>query len=195
MPEGAGMFYLVGLLVIAPFVLVRDLVQMRRRRQQRQAAAVPLSPLEINLRLASWGAAFITLPLAILWRAGLDRLGVFLSTFTAGARLLFVAGGILWFAVAFVCLVTGWRACAGPRNGLLVLRAFGKLTLGAFGLYWWALRDAAPAGDPFALVLLLAVLWLLVTGLVRFLILARLRSAALGEVEGDIAAREFDWDQ
>jgi hypothetical protein len=191
-----GLFYLAGLVIAIPFMLVRDLRQLAQSHSLNWGR---LSPIEQNLRRASHGAAYIVLPLAVLWRVGPDQVGAFLSGVAPGLRLLMIGACAVWFVFAFARLAYGWSRSAGVRDGLLAARAVVKLALGLFLIGW---PPALPPGlippylDPWvALALFLVALWFAVTGFMRFVLLVRPAGRALPEVEDDIATHEFDWDK
>jgi hypothetical protein len=190
--------FLAALQVLVPLVvqLADNLILWVVRRPAARARQWrSLDPIEQNLQRASHGVAYIVFPLAALWLVGPSVVGAFLSGFTPGVRLLLIGACAVWFAVAVGRLYAGWRRIAGLRDGPLAGRAFGKLAVGAFLLYWLPHGLIASSLDPWAVhVLLLVPLWLAVTGFVRFVLLVRPAGRALPEVEGDIAASEFDWN-
>jgi hypothetical protein len=102
----------------------------------------------------------------------------------------------VWFIIAGARLVAGWRRSGFVRDGLLVLRAVCKLAVGALLLCWHLPSDLLPSWlyQVASGALFFFGLWLAVTGLVRFVLLVRPAGSALPEVQGDIAANEFDWN-
>ena len=155
-----------------------------------------LNPVEQNLQRASHGAAYIVLPLAALWLAGPDVIGAFFARCAPAVRFVAGVACAVWFAVAIARLCAGWRRSSTVRDGLLAGRAFCKLPVGGGLLCWRLPHDLlAPWLYPVASGSLFFLgLWLAVTGLVRFVLLVRPAGRALPEVEGDIAAHEFDWN-
>ena len=188
---------LAALQVLVPLVcqLADNLILWLVRRpaaRVRQFAA--LNPIEQNLQRCSHGGAYIVLPLVALYRFGPGEVGRFASLgFAPGVRLLADRRGALWFVFAVARFVAGWRRCAGVRDGLLAAGAFVKLAAG-FGSV--VLLGSNLANDRLlAGALFLVPLWLAITGFVRFVVLVRPAGRALPEVEDDIAASEFDWNE
>jgi hypothetical protein len=190
----AGLFTLFGMLVIGvPVALLRDLMRLWQSRAVNFRA---LSPIEQNVQWASNGAACIIWPIAAAYKLA-GGVGVFLSVFAPGTRLVLMGVYAVLAAVGLARFGFGWRRSAGVRDGLLTLRAFIRLALGVFLLCWHLPHDPiAPSLYPWlALALSLVALWLLVTGGVRLAALIRPAGRALPEVESDIDDNEFDWNQ
>jgi hypothetical protein len=164
---------------------------LARRPAARARQWRALSPVEQNLQRASHGAACIVLPIAAYWLIGPDVVAALFARLPPGARFIAGVAIALWFAFAAARLVAGWRRLGNVREGLLTGRAFCKLAVGAVLLIVVPRLDLNP---PASDALFFLALWLAVTGLVRFVVLVRPPGAALPEVQGDIAANEFDWD-
>ena len=156
------MFLFLGLLAAAPFMLLADWFKYIRH----------LPPREQNLARASHGAGMLVFACIALYVAGV---GTFFRALGAGpAEPVLWASALLWIVTVIwgvSWLVIGCRRARGARDALLALRAAGKTAAGiaAFivaqgGLVprdWWA-------ADFIGIALLLAGIWCIVTGAVKF---------------------------
>jgi len=195
------MFYIAGLLLIGvPLALLRDLWRLTPRLQMQARRPREVTQVEINLRRTSRGAAFtLLLPFSAVVICGKPGIKTAVAAFALNypaAVGLAALGLAALFVFGLAQCVAGWRRSAGVRDGLLATRAFIKLAIGA-GLALWLYVDlVTPATDRLAVVaILLCPLWLVITGAVRFVLLMRRGRAAVPLVEGDIAAKEFSWDE
>jgi hypothetical protein len=179
---------IVVLLIALPFALLGSLLRLAGGTERWRR----LDPTEQNLQRCSHGAVCALLPVAAVFALQGTVTARFLGQYPAAALLL-IGAAVPLMVCGIARFVAGWRRCAGVRDGLLTLRAFVKLCIGA-GLALLVL-SAGPMLRDARFALLLLPLWLLVTGLVRFVLVARLAGRALPLVEEEIAAREFTWDE
>lgn len=158
------MFEVLGLAAAVPFVLLADWFKFIKH----------LPPREQNLARASHGAGMLVFGLLALWEVGF---GVFMRALGAGpaAPMLWVPA-LLWVVMVawgIGWLIIGCRRARGPRDALLASRAAVKTGVGivavivAQGGYvprdWWGV-DFIDFG------LLLAGIWCVVTGPVKFIL-------------------------
>ena len=159
-----------------------------------------LDPIEQNLQRASHGMAFMLLPvIAALYLFGPGEVGNDVAALGLDPRAHALASallglGVLLFVYGFARFKAGWRRCAGVRDGLLAAGAFVRLAAGV-GVCWVLLGSNLANDRLLAGALFLVPLWLAITGFVRFVVLVRPAGRALPEVEDDIAASEFDWNE
>jgi len=169
--EGGGIFSLLGGVVLLPFQLVADLLRLGRWLAQRRRL---LSPHELNLQHASHPVGALVLLLAVwrLYGAQLDHARI---AYAVDGRLLAaVAGAAFVFGLAL--FLAGMRHCSGLRDEVLMVRACGKLAIGAAAcVYLWRATAWRIGGenwpDLLAAAVFLVALWCAVTGAVRLLLL------------------------
>jgi hypothetical protein len=190
---------IAGRVLIPPAIALSGylIMWLVRRPAERARQWRALDPVEQNLQRASHGAAYAVLPLVAGWLVGSQAVVALFSGFAPAARVCMIGACAIWFVAAIARCVGGWRNCAGVRDGFLAARAFTKLTSGATLLVLlhhpsvgWNVRNGNVL-----LALFLVSSWLIVTGLVRFVILVRPAGSALPEVEANITNNEFDWNR
>lgn len=187
------MFSLLGGVLLLPVQLVADLLRLGRWLAQRNRF---LSPHELNLRRASHPVGALALLLAAWWLYG-AQLDAARAAYGVDAWLLAALASVAVIAGAS-SFVVGTGRCAGLRDGMLAARAFFKLTGGALLCFWlprlpaWRAIDAAASGM-LAPAMLLVGVWLLVTGCMRFVLLALPVSGALAKVRRAIDRNRNQW--
>ena len=187
MGDGAGLFSLLGGLLLAPFQLAFYLAATGRRlwfaHAQRRRM---LSPHEINLRRASHPLGLFAVLLTLWWIEG-ARITHARAALAVDSWMLAALGGVV-FVLAAASFVAGVHRCAGTPDGLLATRAVFKLAAGAVICayvwrlpLWRAYLDAAlfPYLAP---PVFLIGLWCAVTGAVRLLLLTVPMSGALAAI-------------
>jgi hypothetical protein len=205
--ESGGVFTLIVYLAALPFALVSDVVFWFKR-------ARTTSDVRANeLAVASHGAGFLALAVLAVCVAGSSQAMRFmLNAPDASADWLHRVGALLavaWAVAGLLWFFSGARrslAWAGFRDSRLIMRAVVKIGFGA--ALWWAVwyppaswpRDvllwmAYARAMPISRVCIdAAVVWLVVTGAVKLLLVVVPRFAsARGLVEEDIEAQRFDW--
>jgi hypothetical protein len=168
--EGAGIFTILGLLVLAPFMIWAERVERFKRQ---------LTPHEQDLQRASHGLGIpVVIAAAAVLFFGPSAPGDFVAAVIADpASMAWPA--VLLMALLAYCLVrfiVGVRRAAGVRDELLASRAFVKFALGAGGVFylWPGNTDLTRVVDlppSVRLALLLLAIWCADTGAVRFLLL------------------------
>jgi hypothetical protein len=185
--------------------LLFDLLTGHGMRSVRQFRY--LEPIEQALRQASHGFALMvfvpllaTVPYAALygWQA-LYALGRWYLVHPADAWPLAPLG--FMFAVGLVLFRAGVRRSAGARDDIRRPKGVLRFIVGAAVagyLTWTYPWGVLAASLPVLLCILLAFvggLWIALTALVRVLLLSLPQRSARGDVQADIAAHEFDWDE
>jgi hypothetical protein len=196
--EGGGIITLLGMLLLLPFALLRDLFTLGRRlwlmNAQRQRF---LTPHELNLRRAAQpvGSAAVLLAAWRLYGPQLDH-----------ARVAYAVDWRLIAALASIAVIVGAssffvgaRRCAGLRDGILTTRAAFRIGIG-LALCFWLARIPLRAFDDEPLLgacvwqtALLLGLWFLVTGCVRCVLLTVPVSGALAKVRRWIDRNRNQW--
>jgi hypothetical protein len=166
------------------------------------------------LAVASHGAGFLALAVLAVCVAGSSQAMRFmLDAPDASASWLHRIGALLavaWAVAGLLWFLSGARralAWAGFHDSRLITRALVKIGFGA--ALWWAVwyppmswpRDvllwmAYARAMPISRVCIEAmIIWLLVTGTTKLLFVVMPRfGSARREVEDDIEAQEFNWD-
>jgi len=204
------MFEMIAYALLLPVAALMDWHYWLRRAQTQG------TPRENEIALASHGAGFLALCGLAVDRVGPTAFGEFLRNAVQGfpaewmywIPALIFAGFVRIGAVWFLSGANRSLTYAGFRDSRLLSRAIIKLGFGVFLViaFWYP-----PAGWPpyFAAWLILLrlfeytgpvvvglVVWLLVTGSVRLvLVLWQRRSRARELVAADIAANKFDWNR
>jgi hypothetical protein len=184
MQQGNNLGEVIGLLIAAPFVAVADYFGWIKKQP----------PGQQELAKACHGAGM----LALLWYCCSLAGGV--AEYLAG--LMLYPGELLqWIPVGMGAWGLAWLllnarqaalSIAPSQRATMIMRALIKLALG------WALWSWADAGDAWlpGLVFVVAV-WCFATGGAKLLLMLWGRRSGQAEplVTGDIAAKEFDWDE
>jgi hypothetical protein len=206
------MFEILAYLIMLPLALLMDIFHWTGRYRQFHQRQ---QPREAELSKASHGAAVLAIVALALVRIGGDAINSFIGGLIEApenpwnfAPALLLAGLVLWGLLWFV---TGARRAlwfASFRDGRLITRAVCKMIFGAavYAVAWrppsswppdvlaWIAWARALPSARFAIEAL--VIWLTVTGLVKFLLVMWRRiSRAREQVAADIAAQGFDWDE
>jgi len=122
MPPGAGIFYLIGLLIALPFALLRDIFRLARWcfRRRAQWRAVPLYPTKSHFRATAGAFGLVGLIGASL--TGLipfdTSFAVWVTAGIAGFCLLYLVVGVFGSRLAFDPMQIFWFgivavSCAG----------------------------------------------------------------------------------
>jgi hypothetical protein len=205
------MFEMLGYAILVPIQLAIDIVHwIGRYRNFHQR----LEPRERELSKTSHGAGVLAICALLLNTIGAAAAEEFADALQASSDLrywipaLLFAGAVLWGATWFLSGVNRSLAYAGFRDSRLINRALVKIAAGG-GLYWliwhppasWWLSARASLAVARSLtwpcfMIEAVMLWLIVTGAVKLLLLLwQRRSLARVLVEQDIAAQQFDWNR
>ena len=195
-------------LLLALLIDVLNLVGRWRTFVQRQ------QPREAELLRASHGFAVLVMAATALYAAGAAEINRFIDALRAAPSdpwhlvpAVVFAGVVLWGAVWTISGVRRSLAWAGYRDSRLLTRAGVKIALGVgvWLLFWYPpaswprevlawLTVARTMPESGACIVALMI-WLLVTGCTKFLLVMWPRSGSAKEdVADDIAAQEFDWN-
>src|SRR5271155_2721521 len=179
------MFTILGCLLMLPFAALADWLYWLKR------ARTKATPRECELAISSHGAGFLALCGFILWMMGPAEIRAFVMALWASPYDWTQCVPALVFA-GFCWVGAGWffsgarRAWqfAGFRDSRCIMRALVKISLGV-GVWWvFAMPPAAWSPDVRAWVAVLwlfpytgpvveaLVIWLLVTGGTKFLLVA-----------------------
>lgn len=198
-----GIIMLTVMLVTLPFMMWAE----RARKFQQ------LSPLEQNLRRASHGAAWMAfVPLLAFGVYGVKGVEWFFQTLwnhpeDVGVPAAFFGIVLIYNAIRLIVGLNRLRGC--PRDGLLAVRAFVKLSVGAAVIVFFLRIHydlAARSYDSLAhgvepssfdflwgIAIFLTAFWCLVTGAVRFLLLISGGGNALRLVNRQIQQNTVVW--